>query len=79
MLTIAVDEPKLAAQKLKKSADQDIREIVIANKMGMQLKKRTAVKGTRTLTIDVSDLRPDIYVVRIFNGKNYQSLQFIKK
>lgn len=78
-LTVSVDEAKLATQKIAKSSDQDIREIVILDKTGMVQAKQTYGKGTRQMNMNISNLKTGIYIVRIFNGKEWTALKLVKE
>lgn len=78
-LTIAVDEAKLSENKVAKSSDQEIRKIVILDKTGIVQTKQTYGKGTRQMTINISHLSTGIYIVRIFNGKEWTALKLVKE
>ncbi|MGZ3846085.1 MAG: T9SS type A sorting domain-containing protein [Flavisolibacter sp.] len=78
-LTVSVDENQLQKMNVTKSSDQDIREVVVIDKMGQMKYKQTAGKGTRQMRINVSNLPTGYYVVRIYNGKDWKSLPFIKQ
>jgi hypothetical protein len=77
--TVSVDDNKLQKMNIPKSSDQDIREILIMDKMGQARYRRTAGKGTRQMRVNVSNLSKGYYVLRIFNGKDWKSLPFIKQ
>jgi hypothetical protein len=78
-LTVAVDEQKLSKQKIVKSSDQDIREVMIVDKIGNVLQRGTYAKDTRQVNLNISSLRPDFYLVRISNGMTWTTLRFIKQ
>ena len=78
-LTISIDEAKLAKENVVASNKQDIKEIVITDKMGTPLRKQMFGMHTRRTALDISNLKPDFYILRIFDGTNYSSLKFIKK
>lgn len=78
-LTVSVDENKLQRMKITKSSDQDIMEIVIMDKMGQAKYRQKGEKGTRQMRINASNLPTGYYVLRIFNGKDWRSLPFIKQ
>lgn len=78
-LTVSVDENKLQKMKITKPSDQDIKEVVIMDKMGQVKYKQKAGKGTRQMRINASNLPTGYYVLRIFNGKDWKSLPFIKQ
>ena len=78
-LIVSVDEAKLVTQKIAKSSDQNIREIVILDKTGMVLAKQTYSKGTRQVNKNISNLKTGIYIIRIFNGKKWTALKLVKE
>ncbi|MDP3915860.1 MAG: T9SS type A sorting domain-containing protein [Bacteroidota bacterium] len=78
-LTVSVDEAKLEKQKIVKSADQDIRKIVILDKTGIVQSKQLYGVGTRQINMNVSGLTPGVYIVRIFNGKQWTAIKLIKE
>ncbi len=79
MVSVMVDEAKLIQEKITKSNSQDIKEISILDKMGGVISKQAFGKNIRMANVNVSNLKPDIYIVRIFNGKDYTSLKLIKE
>lgn len=78
-LTVSVDEAQLQKMKVAKSSEQDIREVAVMDKMGQAKSRHTAGEGTRQMRINVSGLLTGYYVLRIFNGKDWKSLPFIKQ
>ena len=79
IVSVRVDEAKLSQEKITKSNSQDIKEISIVDKMGAVISKQAFGKNIRMVNLNVSNLKPDIYIIRIFNGKDYTSLKFIKE
>ncbi len=47
--------------------------------MGIIRRKETFGKGTRQMLMNVADLQKGIYIIKIFHGKEYSSLKFIKE
>ena len=78
-LTISVDEAKLSTQKIAKSSDQDIREIVILDKTGLIQAKQSYGKGIRQMNMNISNLKTGVYIVRIFNGKDWTAIKLVKE
>ncbi len=78
-LTVSVDESQLQKMNVIKSSDQDIREVVVIDKMGQTKYRQTAGKGTRQMRINVSNLPTGYYVIRVYNAKDWKSLPFIKQ
>ncbi len=79
MVTVQIDEERLQKDKAVKSTDQDIREINIIDKMGNMLQRKTFGKGVRMASLNTSALKPDVYVIKISNGKTWKSLQLQKQ
>jgi hypothetical protein len=78
-LSISIDEAKLAAENIELSEKQNIKEISIINRNGVFIKKQIFGNHIRKTTIDISNLSPGYYILRIFDGANYTPLKFIKK
>ncbi len=78
-LTIYVDEEKLKKQKIEKSPDQVIQQVIILDKLGNTLLQQKYPADTRKVTMNVSGLSPDMYVAKIFNGKKWLVMKFLKK
>ncbi|MDB5191787.1 MAG: hypothetical protein JWQ96_1350 [Segetibacter sp.] len=70
----AVTTDEQTAGKTSRQNANTIHKILLTDKMGTVLKeyKYTA---SQKVTISISDLKADLYVVRIFNGKNWVSKQ----
>ncbi len=78
-LTIYVDDEKLKKQKIAKSPDQGIQQVIILDKLGNALLQQKYPADTRKVTMNVSSLSPDMYVAKIFNGKKWLVMKFLKK
>lgn len=78
-LTVYVDDEKLKKQKITKSSDQVIQQVIIMDKFGNMVLRRTYASDTKKATLNVSGLSPDMYVAKVFNGKKWTSIKFIKK
>jgi N-acetylneuraminic acid mutarotase len=78
-LVIYVDDEKLKKQKIKSSPDQVIQQVVISDKLGNVLRQQKYPSNTKKIRINVSGLAPDMYVAKIFNGKNWTTIKFMKK
>ncbi len=78
-LTIYVDDEKLKKQKIAKSPDQVIQQVIILDKLGNTLLQQKYPADTRKVTMNVSGLSPDMYVAKIFNGKKWLVMKFLKK
>lgn len=78
--SVAVNSEKSKDKKLAGlSVGSDIKEIHILDKMGNLKQKQTFVQGSKKININVSKLKADVYVIRIFNGKEWKTMQFIKR
>jgi hypothetical protein len=78
-LTVSIDQKTVTKGIATVSAEQEIREITIFDKMGRQLRKQSFGKGTRQTNLNVTDLQPGLYVLRIFNGKEFSTVKFMKE
>ena len=78
-VTIYVDEEKLKNTKAMSSSDQVIQKIIVLDKLGNAVLKRSYPFDTRKVILNISNLSPDLYVVKIYNGKKWTSLKLIKR
>ena len=78
-LTIYVDDEKLRNQKIPKSSDQVIQQVVIMDKLGNVLLQEKYPADSKKATLNVRNLSPDMYVAKIFDGKKWTSIKFFKK
>jgi len=78
-LSVAVDEEKLSQDKIIKSNSQDIKEISILDKMGTLIRKQGFGNNIRKANLNISNLKTGVYILKIFNGKDFTSLKFIKE
>jgi hypothetical protein len=78
-LTIYVDDEKLKQQKIKKSSEMVIQQATIMDKFGKMLMQQKYPQNTTRVTLNTSNLSPDVYVLRIYDGKKWTSIKFIKK
>jgi Zn-dependent metalloprotease len=79
IVTVQVDEKMLIKNKAVKSTEQDIREIDIVDKMGNILQRKTFGQAVRIASLNIAALKPDIYLIRIFNGKTWTSVRLLKQ
>ena len=78
-LMVMIDEKLVHKMKADKAAEQEIREIMIMDKMGRVRYQQVAGKGTRLARINTSMLTPGYYVLRVFDGNTWQNLPFVKQ
>lgn len=78
-LVVSIDEEKLKKQKITNTEGIDIREVVILDKLGNILQRKEFGKNIKQANLNVSTLKPDVYLVRIFNGKTWTTMRFIKQ
>lgn len=71
---VALDETTM-----KKTAEHSIREVQISDKTGRILRQTRYGPGTQRLTLDMSGLKPDVYFLRVFDGKEWRSESVIKR
>jgi hypothetical protein len=77
-LTLTVDEGKLDKMKITRSAEQDIQQIILVDKMGTPVMQQKYGPGTRNISLNITALKPDVYTLRIYNGKKWVVKKFIK-
>lgn len=78
-LTLSVDEEKLRSQRIISSSDQDIQRVEIVDRFGKIVRQQIYPQRTRKATISTSGLITGMYVVRIFDGKNWSTMKFMKQ
>lgn len=78
-ITVYVDDEKLKSIKTEKSSDQVIQKIIIIDKLGNAVLQRSYPSDTKKVNLNIGSLRPDFYVVKIFNGRKWVSLKLMKK
>lgn len=71
---IALDE-----QTVKSHKTMTIGEIQITDKLGNIIKRFKYEAGHKRLVLDISGLKPDVYLIRVFNGKEWKSKSIIKQ
>lgn len=77
--TVYIDEDALKAKKILKSRDQSIREIMVYDRLGNLVLQRRYNNDLRKVSLNTSNLKPDVYIARIFNGKKWMSVKFMKQ
>jgi hypothetical protein len=78
-LTIYVDDEKLKNQNVRKSSDQDIRQVIVMDKFGKVLMQQKYPPNSRKVTLNASGLSTNMYLVRVYDGKKWTSMKFLKK
>jgi hypothetical protein len=77
--SVYIDEEILKQRKVVKSPDQSIHEVMVYDRLGKLMMHRKYNGGLRKVTLNTSNLKPDVYIARIFNGKKWMSVKFIKQ
>lgn len=57
----------------------EILQVVINDKLGTPIMERKFINGAKQITLPVGTLKPDVYFVRVWNGKVWTSTQFVKQ
>ena len=57
----------------------DIREIQVMDKFGKVVKQFKYSSGNKRATINMSELRTDVYFIKVFNGKEWKGQSVIKQ
>ena len=73
-IQIALDE-----ETLKNDKSSDIREIQVMDKFGKVVKQFKYSSGNKRATINMSELRTDVYFIKVFNGKEWKGQSVIKQ
>jgi len=62
-----------------KNRKKEIFEIRVLDKLGNVIRKIKYGKGTTSITLDVSELKTDVYLITVFDGIKWTSGKFIKQ
>lgn len=73
IVQIALDE-----NTIKNDKSSNVREIQIMDKFGKIVKKFNYGFGIKKSNINISELKADIYFIKVFNGKEWKGKQVIK-
>ena len=65
--------------QVSSATNENIFETELVNKMGTVLQKAKYSQGTKQVLINLSTLSPDVYILRIWDGKEWTSVIVIKK
>ncbi|MEO7046549.1 MAG: S8 family serine peptidase [Ferruginibacter sp.] len=65
-------------QKNKASVQQSFQKIRIIDKMGIIKQNNQYNAGTKSVSINISLLTPDVYTIQVFDGNTWYSEKFIK-
>lgn len=65
-------------QNNKTSVRQSFQKIRIINKMGIVKQNNQYNAGTKSVSVNISLLPPDVYTIQMFDGNTWYSEQFIK-
>lgn len=75
LLTITVDDTK---SKVDKSANY-ISEVIVVDKLGNALMRKQFAKNSQSVQLNIGGLKTDLYSIKVFNGKEWQSIKVIKQ
>jgi hypothetical protein len=77
--SVYIDEVGLKQRKIAMSRDQSIREIMVYDRLGKLMMHRKYNGDLRKVSLNTTNLKPDVYIARIFNGKTWKSVKFIRQ
>ncbi len=61
-----------------KTGENNIQEVVITDKMGIVVFQKKYAVGTKKITMPVNNLKSELYFIKTWDGKTWETLQFIK-
>jgi hypothetical protein len=64
--------------QILKDLNERIYELQVIDKLGIIHKQYKFTGGVKKTNINISNLHPDIYFLRVFDGTNWTSIQIIK-
>lgn len=65
-------------QNTKASLQQSFQKVRIIDKMGSLKQNNQYNSGTKSASVNISILPPDVYTIQVFDGKEWYSGKFIK-
>jgi hypothetical protein len=78
-LRLYVDDQKLNKMKLQRSFNQNIQRVIIADKSGNTVYQQKYPANTSSISVNIAALKTDLYTIRIFNGKQWKAMKFMKQ
>lgn len=69
----------LNEQTVKNRKAVTIREVQLTDKLGNINKQLKYGAGNKRVSIDISGLKPDVYIIHVFNGKEWKTQTIIKQ
>jgi serine protease len=79
VLTVKLDTEKIAADAGAAKTPAGFTQIRIVDKLGNIHRSINYAKGTRSATINLSGIKPDLYTVLIYDGKEWITKQVVVK
>lgn len=73
-LTISTSQQNKSTQQFS-----TIKEIQIVDKLGNIKKKENYTSNSGKVSVNIANLSPDVYTIKVFNGTVWESIKFIKK
>lgn len=78
-MNISISETSATSESFSNvTLQKDIKEVQIVNKQGTLIKKLTYSALTKTASLNISELNPDVYTIRVFDGVQWYNEQIIK-
>jgi hypothetical protein len=65
--------------KNKALFNKDIRQVMIVDRAGHIVMHKAYGDETKQVRLNTSSLKPDFYIARIYDGKTWQVMKFIKR
>lgn len=78
-LTLTVGDRTTTKGLMTVTPESNIQEVTIFDREGRPVKKQRFGKGLTQTSLDVSNLKPGLYMIRIFDGKGYSTEKFVKE
>jgi hypothetical protein len=65
--------------QITSATNENIIKTELVNKVGTVLQKAKYAQGTKQVSINISTLSPDVYILRIWDGKEWSVVSVVKK
>ncbi len=69
----------LSVVEAKENLNYEIQKIIITDKMGNIILQKKYSIGTKKASLQINNLKSDIYFLKTWDGKNWTTIQFVKE
>jgi hypothetical protein len=78
-VSLYVDDHKLQQQHMSRQPEHTIQQVIVTDRMGNTVLQQKYAANTSRITLNIAALKTDMYTIRVFNGKSWKAMKFIKR